>query len=132
MNAHSWLMLIPTSAARVAFEACPHAHLSAKLDPAIMLDPWKYGLPVLVVDGTTSSELTARSWLCRGKTTCSLGKSAAGCSFVSVVRELDPNFHRILRNGYTPYGVVSAADPQKRVFEVRNCADLRSCDIPRS
>lgn len=118
MNAHSWLMLIPTSAARVAMASGSHETLSAVLDRKVMLDPWEQGLPVLILDGTTTFEHTARSWLRRDSTSCSLRGVCTSCPFASVVRTLDPNFHRVLRNGYTPYGVVSARDPGRRVFEV--------------
>ena len=83
MNAHAFLVFVPTSAARTAMAVNSRESVSAALDTKVclvlyladinrfvtcltspmqvMLDPWVCGLPVLVVDGTTANELAARS-----------------------------------------------------------------------
>ena len=112
MNAHSWTVLLPTSAARTAMAPPrrPDAPASARvrLSP-IMLDPWRAGLPVLLVDCTMTCELYPRSWGGEGEDGADpLARVAHALRFPSALRPLDATFHRVLRNGYTPYGVVGA------------------------
>ena len=148
MNAHAFLVCIPTSAARTAMAVNSRESVSAALDTKVcrfayaslvlvslclhitrfvtclsfpmqvMLDPWVCGIPMLVVDGTTANELAARSWTHRDPQYRVFGSELDVLPFLSVSNTMNPYFYRIVRNGYTPYGLVSALDHNKRVFEV--------------
>lgn len=119
-NAHSWAVLIPTSAVWLASQQRKECPESVSLDAKIMLNPWKVGLPVLVVDGTSPKELYPRGWSepSRRARTQAMKALDNAHRFVTVMRPMDPKFHRICRSGYTPYGLVSAQDATRRVFEI--------------
>lgn len=110
MNAHSWAMLLPTSAAAVTMRETviggQNKHVRVKLDTKIMMCPWKRGLPVLIVDCTMTAELYPRSWDKRYFKSASYDY-ARNTPCANAIKPLDATFHRVLRNGYTPYGVVA-------------------------
>jgi len=73
---------------------------------------------VLVVDGTMPSEHAVRDWSETGHLKHVFGSVPYRSPFATIIRPLDASFHCILRNAYTPFGVVSASDPTRRVFEL--------------
>lgn len=132
-NAHAWLMLVSTSGMRTSASQQPRCAQSVALDLDLMADPWEVGLPTLLLDGTSHTELYPRQWgESHHRTRSETARTIQGAhGFVTVMRPMNAGFHRVCRNGYTPYGLRDSKHRDRRVFEVYWYSTVDAAEVVR-